>query len=126
MDEKINLSRCEVEVIHEDLVQKAQKDLIDGLTSTRMAGLFQAMADPTRVRLLSALLNTELCVCDLAAIVGMTQSAISHQLRLLRDLRLVKARKDGRIVYYALDDEHISDFITRAKEHITHGSHAYD
>lgn len=116
-----NLSKCEVDIIHSDLVEKAQKDLLDGLSATRISKLFQAMADPTRIRLLSALFSTELCVCDLAALVGMTQSAISHQLRLLREWQLVKARKDGRIVYYTLDDEHIHEFIQLAKEHTEHG-----
>ena len=116
-----NLSKCEVDIIHSDLVEKARKDLLDGLTATRVSRLFQAMADPTRIRLLSALFSTELCVCDLAALAGMTQSAISHQLRLLRDWQLVKARKDGRIVYYTLDDEHIHEFIQLAKEHTQHG-----
>ena len=121
--EDSKLCRCEVDIIHEDLVEKAQKDLVSGLTATRMAELFHAMADPTRVRLLSALTSTELCVCDLSAILGMTQSAISHQLRLLRDLHIVKARKDGRIVYYTMDDDHIHEFIDQAKEHTQHGSH---
>lgn len=115
-------SKCEVDYIHEDLVKLAQQDLVDGLTATYMARIFEALADPTRVRVISALMNTELCVCDLAAILGMTQSAISHQLRLLRNLQLVGARKDGRIVFYYLDDEHIKEFFNRAKEHSTHGS----
>lgn len=115
-------SKCEVDYIHEDLVQLAQKDLVDGLTATYMARTFEALADPTRVRVISALMNTELCVCDLAAILGMTQSAISHQLRLLRNLQLVGARKDGRMVFYFLDDEHIKEFFTKAKEHSNHGS----
>ena len=119
---KSSLSKCEVDYIHQDLVLVAQKDLVDGLTATCMARIFEAMADPTRVRLISALMNTKLCVCDLAAILGMTQSAISHQLRLLRDLRLVKAHKDGRMVYYVLDDEYIKEFFLKAKEHIHHGS----
>jgi len=117
-----NLSKCDDNFIHQDKVIEAQKDLVDGLTATYMAQLFKSLSDPTRVRLISALLNTELCVCDLAAILGMTQSAISHQLRLLRNLRLVKARKEGRRVFYVLDDEHIKDFFTKAKEHIHHGS----
>lgn len=119
---KSSLSKCEVDYIHEDLVQAAREDLVDGLTATYMARIFEAMADPTRVRLISALMNTELCVCDLAAVLGMTQSAVSHQLRLLRNLQLVKARKDGRMVFYSLDDEHIKDFFLKAKEHTSHGS----
>lgn len=116
-----DLSRCDVDVIHKDLVQDAQMHLLDGLTATYMAQIFQALSDPTRVRLISALLKTELCVCDIAAILGMTQSAVSHQLRILRDLHLVKARREGRIVFYALDDDHIVELIQRTKEHLEHG-----
>ncbi|MGD0709411.1 MAG: metalloregulator ArsR/SmtB family transcription factor [Anaerolineaceae bacterium] len=123
---KTDLTRCEVDIIHEDLVHAAQPDLLDGLTATHMAQIFQALSDPTRVRLISSLLSTELCVCDIAAILGMTQSAVSHQLRALRDQRLVKARKEGRVVYYTLDDEHIKDLMSRTLEHIKHGESTND
>jgi len=112
---------CEETIIHEDSVREAQRSLIDGLTATRLAQIFSALSDPTRVRIISALNERELCVCDLAAVLGMTQSAISHQLRLLRNLGLVKYRKDGRIVYYAIDDEHIRDLYQRGVDHIAHG-----
>ena len=124
--QKPSLARCEADVIHEDLVRAAQPDLLDGLTATRMAQIFQALSDPTRVRLISSLLSTELCVCDIAAILGMTQSAVSHQLRALRDQRLVKARKEVRVVYYTLDDEHIKDLMSRTLEHIKHGESTND
>lgn len=114
------IAYCEEEIIHKDAVQSAQETLIDGQTATRMAATFDALADPTRVRLISALLEHELCVCDLAALLGMTQSAISHQLRILRNLHLVKYRKSGRIVYYALDDDHIADLFRRGLEHVRH------
>ncbi len=115
-------SKCDVDFIHHDLIDKARPDLIDGRLAEDVAGIFQAMADPTRVRLISSLLNTEMCVCDLAAILDMTQSAISHQLRILRDLHIVKARRDGRMIFYSLDDDHVRDFITQAKEHTLHGN----
>ncbi len=114
------IASCEDNLIHEDSVREAQRNLIDGLTATRLAQIFGALSDPTRVRIISALNERELCVCDLAALLGMTQSAISHQLRLLRTLGLVKHHKDGRIVYYELDDEHIRDLFQRGVEHITH------
>ncbi len=113
--------RCEVSVIHDDQVRQAQQNLIDGLTATYLAQTFQALADPTRVRLISALSKTELCVCDLAAVLGLTQSAVSHQLRSLRDLQLVKTRKEGRTVYYTLQDEHIRDLYERGLDHIQNG-----
>lgn len=112
--------RCEETIIDEDKVQHAQRVLLDGLTATYLADTFKALADPTRVRIISILAHTELCVCDLAATLGMTQSAVSHQLRLMRRMRLVKNRKQGRMVYYSLDDEHIQDLFQRGLEHVEH------
>jgi len=117
--ESFNL-RCEDNRLHEEAIQQAQADLIDGLTATRLAAAFQALADPSRVRLISALLKQELCVHDLAAVLGMSQSATSHQLRVLRALGLVRTRKEGRIVYYALDDDHIRELFQRGLEHVRH------
>ena len=85
-----------------------------------LAHTFQALADPTRVRLVSALSSTELCVSDLAAVLGMTQSAVSHQLRTLRDLRLVKSRRSGREIFYTLDDDHIRQLFQLGLSHIQH------
>ena len=112
--------RCAETIINEHKVSQAQQSLLDGLTATYLAAIFKALADPTRVRIVSALAQTELCVCDLAATLGMTQSAVSHQLRLMRDMRVVKSRKEGRMVYYTLDDEHIRDLFQRGLEHVTH------
>lgn len=123
MSEKLqptNPIRCEESFIHEDQVLIAQEHLIDGLTATHLARTFQALSDPTRVRLISALTNTELCVCDLAAVLGMSQSAVSHQLRSLRDLRLVKSRRDGREIFYTLDDDHIRELYELGLNHIQH------
>lgn len=111
---------CEENSIHPEAVRAAQAGLADAPTAARLAQMFQALADPSRVRLISALNAGELCVCDLAAVLGMTQSAVSHQLRSLRDQHLVRARKAGRVVYYALDDSHIRDLFERGLEHITH------
>jgi len=113
-------TRCEDDFIHIESVRTAQENLIDGLTATFLARTFQALSDPTRIRLISALTRTELCVCDLAALLGMTQSAISHQLGSLRDLRLVKSRKVGREVFYTLDDEHIRELYQLGLDHIQH------
>jgi ArsR family transcriptional regulator len=112
--------RCAETIIDEDKVRQAEQVLLDGLAATHLADTFRALADPTRVRVISVLLHTELCVCDLAATLGMTQSAISHQLSLMRGMRLVKSRKDGRMVYYTLDDEHIRDLFRQGLEHIEH------
>ena len=109
---------CAETIIDEENVNKARQALLDGLQATHLANTFKALADPTRIRIISILLRTELCVCDLAATLDMTQSAVSHQLRHMRQMRLVKSRKDGRMVYYSLDDEHISDLYQRGLEHI--------
>ena len=86
-----------------------------------MAALFGALADPTRVRLVAALERAELCVGDLAATVGLSNSATSHQLRLLRTLGLVRTRREGRTIYYALDDEHVRTLYRQALDHVGHG-----
>ena len=112
--------RCEESFIHEDQVLIAQEHLIDGLTSTHLARTFQALSDPTRVRLISALTHAELCVCDLAAVLGMSQSSVSHQLRSLRDLRLVKSRRLGREIFYTLDDDHIRELYELGLKHVQH------
>jgi DNA-binding transcriptional ArsR family regulator len=111
-------AECEITLIHEDEVHLAEAGLIAAEHAYQLAETFAALSDPTRVRLISALLPGELCVCDLSAVLGMSQSAISHQLRTLRTLRLVRARKEGRIVYYTLDDEHIRDLFQRGLDHI--------
>lgn len=107
--------------IHAEAVRRALGGLIDAPQAGRLAQIFDALADPTRLRLISALNQGELCVYDLAAALGMSQSAVSHQLRLLRALGLVRYRKAGRMVFYTLDDEHIRDLFERGLEHITHG-----
>lgn len=94
--------------------------LVDSATAEQLAQVFRAMADPTRVRILSALSEAELCVGDLAEVLGMSISAISHQLRLLRELRVVRKRREGKHIYYALDDEHVRDLFERGLEHVRH------
>lgn len=89
--------------------------------AARLAETFKALSDPTRLRIVSLLAGAELCVDDLARILGMGQSAVSHQLRTLRDLRLVRRRREGRQVFYTLDDEHVADLYRRGLEHVEHG-----
>ncbi len=92
--------------------------LLDKLTADRIAALFKALSDPTRVRIIGLLAHAELCVGDLARILGMSQPAVSHQLRVLRNLRIVRARKSGRHVFYTLMDEHIHDLFDQGLAHI--------
>ncbi len=90
-------------------------------TSTRLADLFSALSDPTRLRIISALLDEEMNVGEIAARLGMTESAVSHQLRGLRQMRLVRSRKEGRQVFYALDDDHVSKLYRLGLDHVEHG-----
>jgi DNA-binding transcriptional ArsR family regulator len=109
---------CEVTCIHERKVASARRAMKPEATLFKLAATFKALGDPTRTRVISALLQEELCVCDLASLIGISQSAISHQLRVLRDLNLVKYRKEGRIAYYSLDDDHISSILTAGLKHV--------
>jgi ArsR family transcriptional regulator len=115
-----DLPECEEQVVHIDAVKAARGKLPGAGDLAGMAGLFGALADPTRLRIVAALASGELCVCDLAATVGLSQSAVSHQLRVLRDRRLVDARKEGRRAYYHLDDEHVTTLYRQAREHALH------
>ena len=112
---------CSASHSDEVLARSAQEYLLDGITATHVAELFKALSDPTRVRIIGLLANTELCVGDLCLTLGMSQPAISHQLRVLRNLRLVTARKEGRHVFYTLTDDHIHDLFVQGLAHIRDG-----
>ena len=101
-------------------VSEAMESIITRDLAEVVARVFQALSDPTRVLMLTALLKVELCVNDLASVLGMSQSAVSHQLRTLRDQKLVRSRRSGRIIYYALDDDHIRDLLEKALQHARH------
>lgn len=109
---------CEINIIHQDKVNNLKKIMPDDELIYDLAEFFKVFADSTRMKIINALMNEELCVCDIAAIVGTTQSAISHQLRILKQSKLVKYRKEGKIVYYSLDDEHIAEIVKKGREHI--------
>ncbi len=109
--------RCEVASIHEDRVRSARRALHDGQTTLQLCETFKMLSDPTRLKIVLALAKEELCVCDVAALLGMTDSAISHQLRLLKTMRVVKYRREGKMAYYSLDDEHVEDLIRFALRH---------
>ncbi|MFQ5577812.1 MAG: ArsR/SmtB family transcription factor [Anaerolineae bacterium] len=114
------LTICSDDHADETLARTAEAHLLDGITATHVAELFKALSDPTRVRIISLLAHTELCVGDLCLVLGMSQPAVSHQLRLLRTLRLVNARKEGRHVFYTLADEHIHDLFHQGLAHVQH------
>ncbi|WP_068776060.1 metalloregulator ArsR/SmtB family transcription factor [Paenibacillus sp. FJAT-26967] len=96
-------------------------ELIDDQAANQLADWFKAFSDPTRVKIISALLKRELCVHDLTVLLEMGQSAVSHQLRYLRNLRIVKRRKTGKTVYYSLDDAHIEQIFLQTLQHTNHG-----
>lgn len=108
---------CEITCVHPQAVQTARNALPDDNCVTRSTAFLKLVADPTRLKILSALNATELCVCDLAAVVGISESAVSHQLRLLRTGRVVTYRKEGRVAYYRLLDGHVTTLIENALEH---------
>ena len=111
---------CSVKCINE----KTVKETIDRLQSAdeiyAMADIFKALGDPSRLKIVLALLHQEHCVCDLAAVCGQSESAVSHQLRLLRTQKIVKNRREGKIIYYSLDDDHVRSLIAKSLEHIKH------
>ncbi len=109
--------RCETRHADPARVELIRAALPSGETLEILADTFRALGDPTRVRMLAALSRSELCVCDLASLVGISESAASHQLRLLRSLRLVRSRRDGRMIFYRLDDDHIVRLLDQGLEH---------
>jgi DNA-binding transcriptional ArsR family regulator len=117
-DIRTSADLCEIVHLHPARVAELRATLIDHNDVTDLAETFRALGDPTRVRMLDALSHGELCVCDLAAIVKMSESAVSHQLRLLRNLRLVRPRREGRMVFYALDDRHIITLFRQGLRHV--------
>ncbi len=108
----------ECTVLHEDVVNEVKKKIPEDGLIYDLAEFFKVFADSTRMKIIYALMENELCVCDIATIVQTTQSAISHQLRLLKQAKLVKFRKEGKVVYYSLDDDHISQIVKKGREHI--------
>lgn len=113
------LDRCEINCIHDDAVREVRRVLLGEDVAASLAELFKALGDPTRVKILFSLLTRELCVCDLAAVIGASESAVSHQLRLLRTQKLVKFRREGKILYYSLADDHIEKLFAQGLEHVT-------
>ena len=109
---------CHCTVIHQQSVDQTRKKLLSRELAGKLSDFYKIMADPTRVLILQCLQMNEMCVCDIAAVIGMQQSAVSHQLRLLKQARLVKNRKEGKIVYYSLEDQHIDLVFSYGIEHI--------
>lgn len=109
---------CDVTIVNEKAVREAFEYRAGTDELERLAEMFQVLASPTRLRIIEALGGGELCVCDLAALTGVSQSAVSHHLRMMRALRLVRFRKESRMAYYRLDDDHIDDLFGTGLEHV--------
>jgi DNA-binding transcriptional ArsR family regulator len=110
---------CEITYIHTDRIESVRKTLIPEEQANHLAELFKTLGDPTRIRIMDALAKSELCVCDLVELLKLSQSATSHQLRVLRNNHLVKYRREGKLVYYSLDDDHVLTLYREGIEHIT-------
>ena len=112
------VDHCEITQVHQGAVDQVRQVLPPDEVLSDLADLFKIFGDSTRIKILYALLRSELCVCDIADLLGLTQSAISHQLRALKNARLVKSRREGKTVFYSLADDHVSRIISQGMEHV--------
>lgn len=110
---------CNSNIIHDEIVEKVKSKIPKDETLYDLAEFFKVFGDSTRIKIICALFESEMCVCDLSALLGVSQSAISHQLRTLKSNRLVKYRREGKVVYYALNDDHIKHIFDEGLNHIT-------
>ncbi|MEY7999374.1 ArsR/SmtB family transcription factor [Clostridium sp. Mt-5] len=120
MKENLGIEVCSCTELHEDCIECVKKSMLDEKVFRNLSELFKVLGDFTRIKIIYALFKKELCVCDIAEILQMSQSAISHQLRILKTSRLVKFRREGKSVYYSLDDEHINRLFNAGLEHVEH------
>ena len=109
---------CQIRVVHMERVDQARNAAIPGVELDRLVSTYKVLGDATRLKIVMALRDVEMCVCDLAAFLGISASAVSHQLRRLKDLALVKSRRDGQVIYYSLDDDHVSGLLNLGIEHV--------
>ncbi|WP_017414397.1 ArsR/SmtB family transcription factor [Clostridium tunisiense] len=112
------IDTCNCNVIHEDVVKRVKEAIPEEEILYDLADFFKTFGDSTRIKIICALFQAEMCVCDIAALLGMNQSAISHQLRVLKQARLVKYRKEGKVVYYSLDDDHVKGIFNQGLAHL--------
>jgi ArsR family transcriptional regulator, lead/cadmium/zinc/bismuth-responsive transcriptional repressor len=113
-----DVDRCDCNTIHESVVNEVREHMPDEVNLIDLADLFKVFGDSTRVKIFCALFRAEMCVCDIAVLLGMTKSSISHQLRVLKQSKLVKYRKEGKIVYYSMADEHVENIFDQGLVHI--------
>jgi len=113
-----NMINYDCEIIHKEIVDKVEKEMLNDASFNKLSNLYKIYSDPTRIKILFALECNEMCVCDLAVLLNMTKSAISHQLSFLRSVNLVNNRKDGKIVFYSLADNCVKDILDQGLKHI--------
>lgn len=111
---------CDCNIVHDDVVEKIKQGISNDEDLDRAAELFKVLGDPTRLKIINSLILAEICVCDLADLLGMSQPAVSHHLKVLRQTRLVKYRRSGKTVYYKLDDEHVANVFYQGLLHVSH------
>lgn len=116
--EEMTVEMCETTEVHEELLKTVRETMPEETELYDLAELFKVFGDSTRIRILYVLFQSELCVCDLAEVLGMTQSAVSHQLKILKQAKLVTGRREGKSVFYALADDHVRSIIDQGKEHV--------
>jgi len=112
------IEKCDCDMIHEDVVNEVRAKMPQEETLYDLAELFKVFGDSTRIKILWALDESEMCVCDIAVLLNMTQSAISHQLRVLKQANLVRSRREGKVVYYSLNDDHVKQIFDQGLSHI--------
>ena len=119
MEDRYTVECCDFIHAHEDIVKKVQKEMPSEDTLYDLTELFRIFGDSTHIHILYVLFEAEMCVCDIAMLLGLTQSAVSHQLRALKNARLVKSRRDGKTVFYSLADDHVKTIIDQGLEHVS-------
>lgn len=116
---EIIMDLCLEKCVHESVVEQVAPNLPQETDILRLADIFKALSDPSRLKIVAALLHAELCVCDISVLTNLSESAASHQLRLLRNLKIVSNRRAGKIVYYRLTDEHVRQLFCITLDHVT-------
>lgn len=114
----MEIDKCEITVIHEDVVNRVRQMMPDDAKLSATADLLKVFGDPTRIKIICALMHEEMCVCDLSALLDVSQSAVSHQLKTLKQTRLVKYRREGKVIYYSLDDDHVAEIFNAGFKHV--------
>lgn len=117
MSEDEEIEKCDCNCIHEEVIAAVRKDMPDDEVLLDVSDIFKVFSDSTRIKILCALMRAEMCVCDISVLLNMTKSSVSHQLRILKQADLVKYRKDGRVIYYSLADDHVKTIFNQGLEH---------